>query len=330
MAQQPIDQSQLDATINAQSLQGQTIGSGANQIVQRDGSGNIDADSVSGFTVGAGATQIVQRDGSGNNNADTVGGATIGSGANQIPQLNGSGTLVLSGATPLELSTPAGEIVIDNNDAKRMTWNDGFGNFNIRCGIYSTGTTLNYATATDGGACITMNSELSTGATKGEILLTTYPLNTGSAGDNVGNTLQSALYMDDELTFSNGNTGSGPIIRFKIETDGTLSIGNTPNYETLVTTDDDIPNKKYVDDRAVPNYERQTNVTSGTTVINTTVNTTASSGGKSYLQVFVNNDFVMEGTPTGSFRGFTVTGTNQITLINPPGANFDIMIYSWS
>ena len=66
MAQQPIDQSQLDATINAQSLQGQTIGSGANQIVQRDGSGNIDADSINGLTVGTGATQIVQRDGLGN------------------------------------------------------------------------------------------------------------------------------------------------------------------------------------------------------------------------------------------------------------------------
>lgn len=65
MAQQPIDQSQLDSTIDAQSLQGQTIGAGANQIVQRDGSGNVDADTLGGLSVGTGANNIVQLDGSG-------------------------------------------------------------------------------------------------------------------------------------------------------------------------------------------------------------------------------------------------------------------------
>ena len=37
------------------------------------------------------------------------------------------------------------------------------------------------------------------------------------------------------------------IPRFYIRSDGTLEVG-APNYETLVTADDDIPNKKYVDD----------------------------------------------------------------------------------
>lgn len=36
--------------------------------------------------------------------------------------------------------------------------------------------------------------------------------------------------------------------RLSLEPDGTLNTGQTPNYETLVTSDDDIPNKKYVDD----------------------------------------------------------------------------------
>lgn len=36
--------------------------------------------------------------------------------------------------------------------------------------------------------------------------------------------------------------------RFRIEANGTLSVQGTSNYEALVTHDDDIPNKKYVDD----------------------------------------------------------------------------------
>jgi len=35
---------------------------------------------------------------------------------------------------------------------------------------------------------------------------------------------------------------------FAIETDGTLNVSAVTNYENLVTADDDIPNKKYVDD----------------------------------------------------------------------------------
>jgi len=36
--------------------------------------------------------------------------------------------------------------------------------------------------------------------------------------------------------------------KFRLKPDGTLSVEDTLNYETLVTADDDIPNKKYVDD----------------------------------------------------------------------------------
>lgn len=38
--------------------------------------------------------------------------------------------------------------------------------------------------------------------------------------------------------------------RLLIESNGTLSVAGTANYETLVTDDDDIPNKKYVDDNS--------------------------------------------------------------------------------
>ena len=40
-------------------------------------------------------------------------------------------------------------------------------------------------------------------------------------------------------------------LRLLIEGNGTLNVGGTANYENLVTADDDIPNKKYVDDKAV-------------------------------------------------------------------------------
>ena len=39
-----------------------------------------------------------------------------------------------------------------------------------------------------------------------------------------------------------------PILSFEVESDGTLTAGTTTAYETLVTADNDIPNKKYVDD----------------------------------------------------------------------------------
>jgi hypothetical protein len=49
----------------------------------------------------------------------------------------------------------------------------------------------------------------------------------------------------DALVFQHGG-----IDRFQIENDGTLSIlpGGSPAYENLITANDDIPNKKYVDD----------------------------------------------------------------------------------
>jgi hypothetical protein len=59
--------------------------------------------------------------------------------------------------------------------------------------------------------------------------------------------------VDDEkgaLVFkvNDGNDSDTPTERFKIESDGTLNVAGTTDYETLVTADDDIPNKKYVDD----------------------------------------------------------------------------------
>ncbi len=55
--------------------------------------------------------------------------------------------------------------------------------------------------------------------------------------------------MPGRILFSVSPDGSeiaGEVLR--IESDGTLSVQGTTNYENLVVDDDDIPNKKYVDD----------------------------------------------------------------------------------
>ena len=41
---------------------------------------------------------------------------------------------------------------------------------------------------------------------------------------------------------------TGGVKRLEIELNGTLNVSGTSNYENLVTHDDDVPNKKYVDD----------------------------------------------------------------------------------
>ena len=57
----------------------------------------------------------------------------------------------------------------------------------------------------------------------------------------------TGMFLDGvgTLAFAAGSQES-----LNIETNGTLNVAAVPDYETLVTADDDIPNKKYVDDAA--------------------------------------------------------------------------------
>lgn len=77
---------------------------------------------------------------------------------------NATSTSVSSGA--LLLTGTGGAIVIDSSGHKRISWNDGGGNFNIRAGHYYNGGLLYLADgATNGGAAsITMNSDGTAGA----------------------------------------------------------------------------------------------------------------------------------------------------------------------
>ena len=71
--------------------------------------------------------------------------------------------------------------------------------------------------------------------------------------ENNGNTLNDqhfALYnfQGGPIIFYTDTTASSSVERLRIEPNGTLNVAGTTTYELLVTDDDDIPNKKYVDD----------------------------------------------------------------------------------
>lgn len=76
---------------------------------------------------------------------------------------------------------------------------------------------------------------------------------------------------------------------------------------------------------AAPNYQEFVS-TAAQTVFNTTINTTAKSGTRAYLQVFVSGVFQQE----GATKQFTVTGANQITFNVGLAAGLDVVMYSYS
>ncbi|MBT8449585.1 MAG: hypothetical protein KJO69_07840, partial [Gammaproteobacteria bacterium] len=86
--------------------------------------------------------------------------------------------------------------------------------------------------------------------------------------------------------------------KFELETDGTLNVAGTTNYETLVTADDDIPNKKYVDDNSINNVVEDT---------------TPQLGGD--LDIQANNIVGDFGAAAGSRPAFKSSTTNAITAV---------------
>jgi len=98
-----------------------------------------------------------------------------------------AGTLVLNGST--------GSIVLDSSGHKRISWNDGAGNFNIRAGNFFNGTSLVYAAdgATSGGAA---TIQLSSDAADGTVSLFTAPI--GANGTAV--TYSTSLVLNTTFT----------------------------------------------------------------------------------------------------------------------------------
>lgn len=127
-----------------------------------------------------------------------------------------------------------------------------------------------------------------------------------------------------ELTAGVGLTGGGTITNGAI-----LSIANAGVTSIIAGTDITVSGATGdVTVNAVqqaPNYEEFV-ATAAQAVFNTTINTTAKAGVKSYLQVFVNGVFKQE----GALLAFTVTGTNQITFNAGLVGGENVVIYSWS
>ena len=123
----------------------------------------------------------------------------------------------------------------------------------------------------------------------------------------------AGLQNSGSLTFvSNSAT------RLTIETNGTISV-NTANYENLVTADDDIPNKKYVDDTISSSFATA-NTHTGTSTITTLT------AGKKYL-VSVFGYLTNRGTGNAFFSGVivrngTLVGSGTI-LATTSGATID-------
>lgn len=74
---------------------------------------------------------------------------------------------------------------------------------------------------------------------------------TGGTEDNPDHYIKLGMVENLSSDFYIGIDGTE---RLRVETDGTLSVAGTTDYETLVIADDDIPNKKYLDDEiaAIP------------------------------------------------------------------------------
>ena len=141
------------------------------------------------------------------------------------------------------------------------------------------------------------------------------------AGSSFGGTNKGAFFgMEDngnslaQQEFTLYNWQGGPIVfytaptasagtkRFQIENDGTLSIPSpgTANYELLVTADDDIPNKKYVDD-AITTGSPPTDLSLGT-ITSTDVPVNSSTG----------NDIATLPAATASLAGIVTAAAQTI------------------
>lgn len=97
-----------------------------------------------------------------------------------------------------------------------------------------------------------------------------------------------------------------------IESDGTMSV-NTASYETLVTDDDDIPNKKYVDDAAGGNEGTFTPVVADATTGGNTATVTSANGYYTKIGKTVYFEIEIKGIVTTS-----LTGSNAIYIRDLP------------
>ena len=78
-------------------------------------------------------------------------------------------------------------------------------------------------------------------------------------GKSGGQTLNGSKDTGETLRLRNNDVDK---LGFDLNADGTLTVANTVDYETLVTTDDTVPNKKYVDDLSAALIQKATDIDS--------------------------------------------------------------------
>jgi hypothetical protein len=106
---------------------------------------------------------------------------------------------------------------------------------------------------------------------------------------------------------------------FRIESDGTLSVpAGSPGYEALVTDDDDIPNKKYVDDTIASNTGQVTvshttyTATGGSPAQDTFTGADDNGDGLSYVAGFL--DVYLNGVLLVDTTDYTATSGTSVVL----------------
>jgi len=132
---------------------------------------------------------------------------------NNVSQSLTDGVLVLNGV--------GGAIVLDNSGHKRLSWNDGGGDFNLRGGNYFNGTSLVYAKgASDsngGAATFTLNTD----GANGTIAMNVAPI--GVPGTAV--TYANTLVLDKDKAYTTGSLGVGTSTpSTKLEVTGTAKV----------------------------------------------------------------------------------------------------------
>ena len=132
---------------------------------------------------------------------------------NNVSQSLTDGVLVLNGV--------GGAIVLDDSGHKRLSWNDGGGNFNLRGGNYFNSTSLVYAKgASDsngGAATFTLNTD----GADGTIAMNVAPI--GAPGTAV--TYANTLVLDKDKAYTTGSLGVGTSTpSTKLEVTGTAKV----------------------------------------------------------------------------------------------------------
>ena len=279
----------------------------------------------------------------------------------KVPSLNSAftGTITSSNAAAQSLTSAAlhctgttGAILIDSEGHKRISWNDGGGNFNIRAGHYYNGTTVVYAKSTSenngGASVIAFGSDVA----DGNIMMSAAPIGVPGATVAWANNFvlnKDAAYTDKRF----GIATIAPVDTLDVNGSVVLRGNNTgaimfaPKYGTVVSGTNYDRFEIYVDPTApittignahggtgsaralalkTAGINRMTITTDGKVGIGTSTPTTALEVNGTITATAFN------GTFTGQFAGNIATSTlaAKASTLASGGGNGTAMTFNWN